>query len=87
MFQHTAARRWLLGIYRKFATNKDVSTHSRAESAAKAQYLIGYSQAVSTHSRAEAAADLSKPNNRTITVSTHSRAEAAASTAMWTAST
>ena len=78
MFQHTAAQRRL---HKVLDTNRGVckvSTHSRAEAAAKwdkntAPYIL-----VSTHSRAEAAAVVEKPQENNEVVSTHSRAEAAA---------
>ena len=55
-----------------------VSTHSRAEAAAKRRNYARDGEAVSTHSRAEAAADFSRYFAHNIPVSTHSRAEAAA---------
>ena len=57
-----------------------VSTHSRAEAAARFAHWLTNSDRVSTHSRAEAAAYfLSKFPIKGMIVSTHSRAEAAAS--------
>ena len=78
MFQHTAARRRLqLGINIGVKQNY-VSTHSRAEAAAR--YILGTAEPrkVSTHSRAEAAAARRNGGLINAGVSTHSRAEAAA---------
>ena len=55
-----------------------VSTHSRAEAAAKAPTEIIEKADVSTHSRAEAAAVKEHYAIKYPNVSTHSRAEAAA---------
>ena len=55
LFQHTAARRRLHGSIRTRKLTTDVSTHSRAEAAAEAEYHAQIEGAVSTHSRAEAA--------------------------------
>ena len=55
-FQHTAARRRLLGTLRYQSSVIDVSTHSRAEAAALDFFLLLTDCNVSTHSRAEAAA-------------------------------
>ena len=56
----------------------DVSTHSRAEAAAKRIGADKVAWLVSTHSRAEAAACSSSAKRGDGSVSTHSRAEAAA---------
>ena len=77
-FQHTAARRRLLPVQFVLAITNLVSTHSRAEAAAKLNPRTTYSSVVSTHSRAEAAAHKIVFEGELITVSTHSRAEAAA---------
>ena len=77
-FQHTAARRRLplgLALFYKVLS---VSTHSRAEAAARRAEAIKCNQVVSTHSRAEAAAGFNDDPECGFAVSTHSRAEAAA---------
>ena len=56
MFQHTAARRRLLSQQDFRLCYQPVSTHSRAEAAAKYKAALDESPKVSTHSRAEAAA-------------------------------
>ena len=56
MFQHTAARRQLLFLYRHLRVDTVVSTHSRAEAAAINDPQFSYLLSVSTHSRAKAAA-------------------------------
>ena len=57
MFQHTAARRQLLFLYRHLRVDTVVSTHSRAEAAAYSNPLPFVMRAiVSTHSRTKAAA-------------------------------
>ena len=55
-FQHTAARRRLPVVELNSASTSTVSTHSRAEAAARRAEAIKCNQVVSTHSRAEAAA-------------------------------
>ena len=77
-FQHTAARRRLLIAKAKNEGRVMVSTHSRAEAAAKGWHggVVWYP--VSTHSRAEAAAAPIGRAWSSVNVSTHSRAEAAA---------
>ena len=55
-FQHTAARRRLLSADRINGENHAVSTHSRAEAAARHIRHKKGTRWVSTHSRAEAAA-------------------------------
>ena len=55
-FQHTAARRRLRGRVLPGLVSRRVSTHSRAEAAAKLPLKEQQELAVSTHSRAEAAA-------------------------------
>ena len=60
-------------------TKRIVSTHSRAEAAARLTGLnVEQILKVSTHSRAEAAAEFALSMGRKFKVSTHSRAEAAA---------
>ena len=79
MFQHTAARRRLLGEGQREETKQIVSTHSRAEAAADFAKKNRVFSVVSTHSRAEAAARGLLLFQQIINfVSTHSRAEAAA---------
>ena len=56
MFQHTAARRRLHAINLFINSTSSVSTHSRAEAAARTYGRVKTVPAVSTHSRAEAAA-------------------------------
>ena len=56
MFQHTAARRRLQGRFVVNTYPLQVSTHSRAEAAAKTASRFILRSGVSTHSRAEAAA-------------------------------
>ena len=58
MFQHTAARRRLQEQLKTKADPILVSTHSRAEAAAKDSLIQRAKAHVSTHSRAEAAAKL-----------------------------
>ena len=58
MFQHTAARRRLLECIDHAIKDVRVSTHSRAEAAAKPMLVARLIKAVSTHSRAEAAATM-----------------------------
>ena len=55
-FQHTAARRRLRAEFIEDMEMQEVSTHSRAEAAAKDTVNKRQSASVSTHSRAEAAA-------------------------------
>ena len=77
-FQHTAARRRLLRSVILKKAQKWVSTHSRAEAAAKEKQHEPENKKVSTHSRAEAAAQNLDDYIYEGVVSTHSRAEAAA---------
>ena len=77
-FQHTAARRRLLFDKVAQLPYVIVSTHSRAEAAAKKVLKIFEDNLVSTHSRAEAAALIFALKGCNSNVSTHSRAEAAA---------
>ena len=60
LFQHTAARRRLLSEVAASTLSLLVSTHSRAEAAARADFAKSVTLAVSTHSRAEAAAIVEK---------------------------
>ena len=78
LFQHTAARRRLRSVYADSNKNIKVSTHSRAEAAAKGNKSMPVGSTVSTHSRAEAAANGTHVVLDRAIVSTHSRAEAAA---------
>ncbi len=79
LFQHTAARRRLVGIKSFGSANFVVSTHSRPKAAGNCicnQYAGGF---VSTHSRPKAAGkilDCQRPHKK---VSTHSRPKAAGS--------
>ena len=78
MFQHTAARRRLLGICILIIPFYFVSTHSRAEAAAVAltAFLI-FSSGFNTQPRGGGCAALAAFLLSAV-VSTHSRAEAAA---------
>ena len=78
MFQHTAARRRLPSANLCSLSWRRVSTHSRAEAAARTIIFDIHAMIVSTHSRAEAAAAYSIRSFYDNQVSTHSRAEAAA---------
>ena len=77
-FQHTAARRRLRSAAIFAVIASAVSTHSRAEAAAKQISRVRGVPFVSTHSRAEAAAYSENLTGKRSIVSTHSRAEAAA---------
>ena len=63
-FQHTAARRRLLPFLIGREFKHGVSTHSRAEAAAKRAEKCGQIDLVSTHSRAEAAAPYLKKQEK-----------------------
>ena len=78
MFQHTAARRRLLGVNIRSSINTSVSTHSRTEAAADPHIVGSDYIIVSTHSRTEAAAENLYIFKKSRRVSTHSRTEAAA---------
>ena len=78
LFQHSAARRRLHEWQVDPNIHFEVSTHSRAEAAAKGNKSMPVGSTVSTHSRAEAAANGTHVVLDRAIVSTHSRAEAAA---------
>ena len=77
-FQHTAARRRLLGEFIKVDFSAKVSTHSRPKAAASIKADINNAVGVSTHSRPKAAALWGTVGDNSFKVSTHSRPKAAA---------
>ena len=79
MFQHTAARRRLLGNSHYVRIYFVVSTHSRPKAAAAFKISSEYLPVVSTHSRPKAAAPCKTSfKSASEIVSTHSRPKAAA---------
>ncbi len=78
MFQHTAARRRLVGYPEKQREGARVSTHSRPKAAGEAFNVRLFLETVSTHSRPKAAGPIySKARLIVVAVSTHSRPKAA----------
>ena len=78
MFQHTAARRRLVGTLPVSSTVSTVSTHSRPKAAVVNIETIKPNIDVSTHSRPKAAGEKLLNSNNPFYVSTHSRPKAAA---------
>ena len=78
MFQHTATRRWLLGVLCFYGAFSSVSTHSHPKVAAGHLSYLCDTTGVSTHSHPKVAAHRARSRHRYLLVSTHSHPKVAA---------